>query len=126
MRKLDFFKPSVAGVGFIGNGVNPDNYPLIYGRWKGIINKGYNWRYDNYTGERVYNDWHNFSNFAKWYIEQCDLLGIDPNKKNNGYVLNCTKGSIRGYECHSPSNTMLISNREQGESVANDLRFGEW
>ncbi|TFH91143.1 hypothetical protein [Vibrio ouci] len=123
MRKLDFNKPSVCGIGYIGTEVDPDEYPLIYGRWKAMINMGYNKTYKLYNGYLVNKEWHCFSIFAIWFIKQCELLGIDPKVKNYNYVLNCTAGSIRGHEVHSPANTRLMTKSEQQYATNNDVRF---
>ncbi|HDM8199034.1 TPA: hypothetical protein P0E36_005236 [Vibrio harveyi] len=127
MRKADFFKPSIAGLGFIGDLVNPDDYPLIYGRWKALIQNGYvpvnkGIRNTNFTGHKLCVAWFNFGIFAIWFIEQCKLLGIDPKQKNPNIVLNCTIKSLRGQEGYSPSTTMLITRKQSAEAHSQDLR----
>ncbi|PMN64306.1 hypothetical protein [Enterovibrio norvegicus] len=122
-KRERLFKKSVAGVGYIGEGeYSKKDHHYIYHRWAAMLHCGHDKTYQNYNGHLVTPDWHCFNTFAVWYVEQCRKLGINPNTKNTCYVLNCTLGSFRGHELHSPYNTQLLPKSAQMTAVKNDLR----
>lgn len=78
----DKIKPSVCGIGFIGEGIyNTSN--LSYQVWISMIKRceKLNTDYSNQSylakSVRVHSTWHNFQNFAKWFEEYCNLWRID-------------------------------------------------
>lgn len=73
----DKLKPTVLGVGFIGDGkyrpTDGKNMTEEYARWSGMLTRCYSSQYldrfPSYKGCTVCEEWHNFQNFAKWYNE---------------------------------------------------------
>jgi len=74
------YRPTLFGVGYIGElgciprkpqGRGLELYEQAYARWCGIMERAYSPSYNNpaYTGVSVSKDWHNFSNFYNWYVE---------------------------------------------------------
>lgn len=69
------YHKSVFGVGYIGQGIYKttiDNkITKVYNTWKGVLERGYDKkcheRHPTYVDCKVYELWHNFQNFAKWY-----------------------------------------------------------
>lgn len=88
------FQPSVAGVGYVGDGqFLPASYKLegtnkthvdqrIYAYWQRMINRCYNEKEQQKSSSKAYIDcevekeWHNFQNFAEWAIskKQCFMF----------------------------------------------------
>lgn len=73
-------KPTIYGVGFIGQGEFRAAYKNIpskaYSRWSGILDRCYNKESNNYhlyggAGVFVGESWHNFQNFARWFYDNC-------------------------------------------------------
>lgn len=71
------FHKSVCGVGYFGVGIykariNSKVAP-VYALWISILNRCYNegvhQRHPTYKDVTVYDEWHNFQNFAKWHEE---------------------------------------------------------
>ena len=86
------FHPKVCGVGYFGVGVHRGN-TFIYQTWRDMLKRCYDEKtleqHPTYKGCTVCDEWHNFQNFAEWYIKQefngCDYcldkdLLIDGNK----------------------------------------------
>lgn len=58
--------PNVCGIGFIGDGLyNVTNSPKGYSAWAGMLSRAV----DSGT-TKISEDWCNFQNFNKWYIEE--------------------------------------------------------
>lgn len=71
------FKPSVCGVGFMGEGTYYSSKSGVdtkaYSVWNAMIRRCYcenREGLENYNNTVVCDEWHNFQNFAKWYAEQ--------------------------------------------------------
>lgn len=65
---------SVFNMGFTGVGkYSKMRYIKIYTAWVGMLQRCYTERHSSYLGCAVYEDWHNFQNFAKWHEENCNL-----------------------------------------------------
>ena len=73
----DLYKPSVYGVGFIGEGpykakVNGE-HTKEYIAWRDMLKRccsdNYHKKYPTYIGCEVCDEWLNFQNFAEWYDE---------------------------------------------------------
>jgi len=69
----NIYKKSVYGVGFIGYGefkskINNKN-SKIYSTWSKMLERCYTDRKRSYKNVFVCEEWHNFQNFAKWYVE---------------------------------------------------------
>lgn len=68
-------KPSLLGIGAIGQGTYSSSDELIYNSWCNMLKRCYdvnNRHYSSYggAGVRVCDEWHNFQNFAAWYDSQ--------------------------------------------------------
>ena len=81
----DWLQPSVAGVGFIGEGkYSRRTHERAYSSWSSMLNRCYNViSLENtrgaYEGVTVRKLWHNFQNFAKWFTEH-SIEGYDLDK----------------------------------------------
>lgn len=79
----DKMKPSVFGVGFIGDGVYKSRVCGIksstYKAWISMLQRCYCQKYltkrPTYTGVTVCKEWHNFQNFAEWYENNFPKVG---------------------------------------------------
>lgn len=76
----DPYYPSVYNIGYIGEGEFKSKIdrvqPTYYKRWKEMISRCYNVKDKEYScyggiGVRVCDEWLNFQNYAKWWIENC-------------------------------------------------------
>ncbi|HFD2052108.1 MAG: hypothetical protein KHZ90_09675 [Veillonella parvula] len=61
------FAPNVYGVGFLGTREKIDS--RIWKTWSGMLERCYTNKYKRYIDCEVCKEWHNYSNFAKWYKE---------------------------------------------------------
>lgn len=73
-RVIDFYTPSVYGVGYVGEGkYSNKTHPEISKKWRGMLQRCYSEKYHRekptYISCSVHPDWHNFQNFAEWYEE---------------------------------------------------------
>lgn len=73
------FHPSVSGVGYIGVGEfssSANNIGKVaYTKWQSMLERCYekdskDLKYPAYSDCSVHTDWHNFQNFAKWFVSQ--------------------------------------------------------
>lgn len=76
----DLLKPTVVGVGYVGLDYDRKTDRNLYTRWVGILNRCYNpnsVNYDNYgaIGVTVSEEWYNFSNFKKWFLDNVYDIG---------------------------------------------------
>ncbi len=75
-RLLDRMSPHVCGIGFIGvgkfNSKSEFNSENIYKRWNSMIRRCYSEKYQDkfptYRECTVCDEWHNFQNFAEWFV----------------------------------------------------------
>lgn len=82
----DKLRPSIYGVGFIGDGdykaVNKGITTTAYKKWFQMIRRCYDYdgfqlKNPTYIGCKVCDEWHNFQNFAKWFYSQENSLNDD-------------------------------------------------
>lgn len=66
----DKLKPSVHGVGFIGDGKFNSKY-VSYPSWISMLERCYDFKFQQrsptYIGCTVCEEWHNFQNYTEWY-----------------------------------------------------------
>ena len=72
----DYYKPSIAGVGYLGDGILQKDFKREYSIWKHMLHRCYNAKSDSYYKYgalcvRVCDRWHCFKNFVE------DLPKID-------------------------------------------------
>lgn len=72
----DPLRPRVFGVGFIGVGpYSRSDHLNIYAVWNSMLARCYSEKRQlkspTYVGCTVDKEWHNFQNFAEWYLENC-------------------------------------------------------
>lgn len=113
----DEYLPNVCGVGYAGRGKYSDRkkYKGVYARWLNIMHRCYmesNTKYKIYGGKGVdvHPDWHNFQNFAFWYVDKCNLIGIDFDNKS--HQIDKDKSGLMQY---GPSSCELITRQENTE-----------
>lgn len=66
----DYYRPSIAGVGYLGEGIYQKDYKREYSVWKHMLHRCYNENCDSYCkygalGVTVYKRWHCFKNFVE-------------------------------------------------------------
>lgn len=116
----DKLKPSLFGVGFIGDGeADQPRRKEAYKRWFAMISRCYNKddeRHEWYRGVEVCEEWHNFQNFVVWYEDNCPKDGMK-------YELD--KDILSGEEkVYSPLTCCFVSKSENmGEAVGVWYRF---
>lgn len=85
---FDKTKPIIQGIGFTGEGAHRPSldrkHTQEYTIWRGMLTRCYTKKRDAktnaYSGVTVCTDWHNYQNFAEWYINQ-------PNYLKEGFLL---------------------------------------
>ena len=102
----DRLKPSVLGVGFIGNGKYKSSikgrHTKTYKTWMGMLSRCYchkhQERQPTYKGCSVSPIWHNFQNFAKWFDNNyIDGLELDKDIK------------VKGNRIYSPNTCLFVN-----------------
>ena len=107
----DFLKPSVCGVGVIGDGIHKttvnNKKTKVYICWKSMIQRCYDNSKDRnstYADCEVCEEWQEFQIFAEWYFENYPRDGSD-------YQLD--KDTIKkGNKIYSPETCCFISKEE--------------
>ncbi|AUR91920.1 hypothetical protein NVP1167O_24 [Vibrio phage 1.167.O._10N.261.51.F2] len=105
----DMLSPLVCGVGFVGVGdfkaTEGGKITLEYRAWSGMIKRCYGKeKRKEYANCIVCDEWHNFQEFAKWYVSQKEYgLGYELDKDKRG-------DGIR--KIYSPDTCCLISAKE--------------
>ena len=66
----DYYRPSIAGVGYLGEGIQQKDYKYEYSVWKHMLHRCYNKNSDSYDkygafGVTVCKRWHCFKNFVE-------------------------------------------------------------
>lgn len=94
------------GVGYIGGSrFNRGNARNAYQCWSGMLERCYCKKFKakrtTYSGCSVCSEWHNFQNFAKWY-----LLNYKPGLELDKDVL------IDGNKLYSPSTCLFVTSKE--------------
>ena len=121
----DKLKPSVCGVGFIGDGpYDSKTHKDLYNRWNGMMQRCYaeKFREGCYSGVTACPDWHNFQNFVEWSIKQ---IGFDV----EGWELD-KDIIIRGNRIYCPNACCFIPKRinslliKSGEYKSNGMLGG--
>lgn len=76
---LDRLKPSVLGIGYLGDGPHKSTLPngrgtWLYDRWSGFMERCYDDKFKEshpyYKDSTASSEWHNFQNFAEWASKQ--------------------------------------------------------
>lgn len=107
----DKLKPSIFGVGFIGDGEYKTflkgKRTVAYEKWYHMMERCYcpkhQKRYPTYIGCSVDPEWHNFQNFASWlHSHDCDVSILELDKD----------GIIKGNSVYSPSRCKLVTKAE--------------
>lgn len=120
--------PSVQGIGYIGVGeYNSVNSKEIYKTWCHILDRCYNQKCQRYStygakGITVCENWYNFQNFAKWYIENSKW-------NTNNYILEIDKDILcniinKNTKIYSPETCLLIPQELNGFLTCDNLRSG--
>ena len=86
-RAKDRLKPSVYGVGYLGDGPHLANSRRVksvaYIAWHNMIKRcyssTYHIKYPEYADCTVASNWHNFQNFAVWFYDN-HIVGFDLDK----------------------------------------------
>ena len=99
----DRMLPSLCGIGFLGGKVPYTE--SIYGTWASMIRRCYepnSWiDHPTYKDCYVCKEWHNFSNYHKWYVKNyIEGFEIDKDKK------------IKGNRVYSPETCLFLSTKE--------------
>ena len=67
------FHRSVFGIGYFGEGLYTSG-TKCYKTWQGMLERCYDKKcqakHPTYKGTKVYEEWHNFQNFAKWFYKE--------------------------------------------------------
>lgn len=71
---------TVCNIGYVGDDYNKDTDKKLYSRWNNIIQRCYNPNSTNYSyyggnGIIMAPEWHNFSNFKKWFLDNVYDIG---------------------------------------------------
>ena len=72
----NLYFPNVCGVGYIGEGYTNKGNEKVYKSWQHMISRCYNngdnkYKFYGGIGVKVCEEWHNFSNYAKWFYDNC-------------------------------------------------------
>lgn len=72
--------PTLCGVGYLGDNYDKAQDKTLYQRWSNIIQRCYNTNASNYKnygaiGVEVAPEWHNFSNFKEWFLNNTYDIG---------------------------------------------------
>ena len=120
--------PNVVGVGYIGVGNhNSKDLRSIYMCWHNMLSRCYNkasqkYRYYGGVGVSVCDEWHNFQCFARWYLSECDRLGIPAD--NNKHEIDKDIGNDGSVKSYRPSQCRLVtSQRNKEEAHAKSYAF---
>lgn len=76
------YTPSVCNIGYMGENYNRKTDKLLYARWNNMLQRCYNPKMPNYKnygalGVTVSEEWHNFSNYKKWFYDNFWDIGSD-------------------------------------------------
>lgn len=124
----DRFKPTIAGVGYLGEQVEEYNRKL-YKTWSNMINRCYKKSHNSYylygkKGITVEKSWHNYNNF---YYEAKELEGWNRNKFKNGKIfLDKDKKQFNipiSERIYSKKTCCWLSRKEQNRLTENQKKF---
>ena len=107
----DRFKRNYFGVGFLGGKKykTKGSKSLAYGVWKLMLERCYGNRdrHPNYLGCSVCEEWHNYQNFAEWYLN---------NHPNDGRSYDVDKDLLfHGNKIYSPETCLIMPHQENCE-----------
>ena len=79
-KEMVGYEPTVCGVGYLGNDYDKTTDKALHSRWSAIIQRCYNPNATNYNlyggaGASVSDEWLNFSNFKKWFLDSYYDIG---------------------------------------------------
>lgn len=104
----DKIRPSVYGVGFIGDGEHlpsvKKKVTIAYDTWIRMLSRCYSYKFvtenQSYKDCAVCDEWHNFQNFAKWFHD---------NYPKDGAKYSLDKDlAVIGNKVYSPDNCMFV------------------
>lgn len=88
------YEKRLCGTGYIGEGQYTTQHPA-YKTWTHMIRRCYEYSTLNnrptYEGCEVYNEWHNFQNFARWYEENYYEIDTDKMQLDKDILLKNNK-----------------------------------
>lgn len=119
-----YFYPTVEGVGYIGNNFEEnDSKTKCYKTWRGMLvrcyNKEYQYKKPTYKNCRVCEEWHNFSNFKKWYYENYYQIDDD--------IMQIDKDILeKGNKIYSPNTCIFVNNKINSIFTKHDGIRGEY
>lgn len=79
-KELAGYEPTVCGIGYLGDDYDKTTDRAIYTRWNNILQRCYNPNSMNYSkygeiGVVVSDEWLNFSNYKKWFLDNYYDIG---------------------------------------------------
>lgn len=79
-KELAGYEPTVCGIGYLGDDYDKTTDRQVYARWNGMLQRCYNPNFTNYNsyganGIVVADEWLNFSNFKKWFLDSYYDIG---------------------------------------------------
>lgn len=116
------YRPLVRGVGYLGVGefksVVNGKRSREYEAWVAMLTRCYSEdylaEYPTYQNHKVSEEWHDFQNFAKWYVDKSKVIP-------DGEVWHLDKDLMRGVD-YAPDVCVLIPPRLNMLLVKNDAR----
>ena len=116
----DIYTPYVYGVGYIGE----DNYNAnkqIYNIWHHMIRRCYDEKHRDknptYADCKVCKDWHNFSNFRKWYEDNYYEV--------EGEIMHLDKDILfKGNKIYSPQTCIFVPSRINDMFTKSNIKRG--
>ncbi len=114
-RVKDKIKPIMHGIGFVGDGEHGTRGEMtkIYQCWKNMIIRCYSTeeqkRRPSYVGCSVCCDWHNYQNFARWYLENLP-------KESGKYELD-KDIKFDGNKIYSPDTCLIVTQDKNKEKA---------
>lgn len=101
--------PNICGVGFIGNSSTKINGKTkkAYSVWAGMIHRCYDLKNKAYLECLVCDEWHNFSNFEKWF--NCNYYELDDEEVELDKDI-----LVKGNKMYSPETCIFTPKRING------------
>lgn len=113
-RYKDRMKPSVYGIGYVGNGEYVTRkgsvHTTAYDKWHGILERCYSpnasVKHPSYRDCYICDEWMNFQVFAKWFYE---------NYPDDGISYHIDKDiKVKGNKVYSPSTCLFVTPEDNG------------
>ena len=120
------FEPTVYGIGYLGtgnaivsiNGKHTEQYNHWYSMLQRCHSEKYHIKQPSYIGCSVYEEWHNFQNFALWYNE--NYYEVD------GEVMALDKDIlVKGNKIYSPETCIFVPQKINSLFIKCDRARGE-